>query len=134
MGKREYRLFAYGTLARGEVRHGLLHRARFMGEVRTAARYTLLDLGPCPAMMQGGSVSVWGELYVIDGLTVAMLDRYEWHPRWYRRETVSLQNGETALGYLIAPGRLRGLPRIESGDWRLRKRPNPRIRKTDFVD
>ena len=133
MGRREYRLFVYGTLVRGEEMHRLLARARYFGEARTAPRFTLLDLGSCPAMTRGGRVAVWGELYAVDGPTLAALDRYEWHPRHYRRETVLLADGETAIAYLVAPGRIRGVPRIASGDWRRRKRPNPRIPRTDFI-
>lgn len=132
MGPREYRIFVYGTLVRGGPRHRMLARARFLGEARTAPRFTLLDLGSCPAMTRGGRAAVRGELYAVDGPTLAALDRYEWHPRYYRRETVRLSDGGTATAYLVAPGRIRGVPRIASGDWRLRERPRPRIRKTPF--
>lgn len=110
----------------------MLARARFLGEAWTAPRFTLLDLGSCPAMTQGGRAAVRGELYAVDGPTLAALDRYEWHPRCYRRETVRLADGATAIAYLVAPGRVRGAPRIAGGDWRWRKRRRPRIPKTPF--
>ena len=129
----KYRLFVYGTLVRGESRHGMLARARDLGEAWTEPRYTLFDLGNCPAMISCGKLSVRGELYEVDGLTITALDRYECHPRFFRRETVLLTGGEQVIAYLVAPGRIRGLPRIVSGDWRQRVRPMPRIRKTIFM-
>ena len=110
----------------------MLVRARFIGEAWTAPSFTLLDLGSCPAMTKGGRVAVWGELYAVDGPTLAALDRYEWHPRYYRRETIQLADGATATAYLVAPGRIRGAPRIAGGDWRQRRSPRPRIPRTAF--
>lgn len=127
-----YRLFVYGTLAQGGDRHGLLVRGRHLGEAWTDTRYTLFDLGSCPAMTAGGRTSVRGELYEVGRVSMMALDRYEWHPRYYRRQIVSLIGGEEAVAYLVAPGRIRGMPLIESGDWRRRLRPNPRIRRTIF--
>lgn len=126
------KLFVYGTLVEGEDRHGLLKRARCLGEAWTAPRYTLFDLGSCPAMTFGGRTAVRGELYEVEGPVMMALDRYEWHPRYYRRETVPLHHGGRATAYLVAPGRIRGVPRIASGDWRERRRPMPRIPKTIF--
>jgi gamma-glutamylcyclotransferase (GGCT)/AIG2-like uncharacterized protein YtfP len=53
------------------------------------------------------------------------LDRYEWHPRYYRRQSASLIGGEEALAYMVAPGQIRGVPLVASGDWRRRLRPTP---------
>jgi gamma-glutamylcyclotransferase (GGCT)/AIG2-like uncharacterized protein YtfP len=128
-----HRLFVYGTLTQGEDRHGLLRRANHLGEAWTEPRYTLHDLGSCPAMTSGGRTAVRGELYEVVGPIMMLLDRYEWHPRYYRRERIHLYDGGRAVAYLVAPGRIRGVPRIASGDWRRRRRPMPRIPRTIFA-
>jgi gamma-glutamylcyclotransferase (GGCT)/AIG2-like uncharacterized protein YtfP len=128
----KYRLFVYGTLAKGEAKHRLLRHASHLGEAWTEARYTLFDLGSCPAMSVGGRTSVRGEVYMVHRSVMMELDRYEWHPRYYRRERVRLYDADDAIAYLVAPGRIRGVPRVASGDWRTRSRPVPRIPRTIF--
>lgn len=110
----------------------MLKRATHFGEAWTEPCYTLFDLGSCPAMTAGGQTAVRGELYEVNGPVMMALDRYEWHPRYFRRETVRLDGGGRAVAYLVAPGRIRGVPRIASGDWRRRRRPMPRIPRTIF--
>ena len=128
-----HRLFVYGTLLQGERRHNMMARARLIGETRTAARFTLHDLGRCPAMTAGGATAVCGLLYEADGPTMIAIDAYECHPRFFRRQTIELEDGSMAVAYLVAPGRVRGFPAIAAGDWRLRFRPRPRIRATILV-
>lgn len=118
---------------RGERRHGMLSRARLIGEARTAPRFTLHDLGRCPAMTAGGITAVHGNLYEADGPTMIAIDAYECHPRYFRRQTIPLDDGGVAVAYLVAPGRLRGFPTIAAGDWRLRSRPRPPIRPMILV-
>jgi len=118
MWRLDYRLFVYGTLIRGQRNHRLLARARPLGPACTAPRFALHDLGRFPAMVSGGRNQVIGELYAVDGVTLAMLDNFEGHPRFFRRETVMLADGGTALAYLLPPGRVRGFGVVASGDWR----------------
>jgi gamma-glutamylcyclotransferase (GGCT)/AIG2-like uncharacterized protein YtfP len=112
------RLFVYGTLQSGEGNHRLLRTSRLLGVRRTDARYTLVSLGAFPALLEGGATSVVGELYEVDGDTLAAVDRLEGHPHLYRRERVQLLGGERAEGYLLAGGRRERTPVIRHGDWR----------------
>jgi gamma-glutamylcyclotransferase (GGCT)/AIG2-like uncharacterized protein YtfP len=123
-------LFVYGTLMRGERNHRTLRGARFAGEVQTLARYTLLDLGGFPALQEGGTSVVKGELWEVPPDVLARVDRLEGHPGFYRRGPVQLEGSaatrlagvEAAVeGYLLPISSLSartfgGL--IEGGDWR----------------
>ena len=113
------RLFCYGTLMGGGVNRRFLANARFLGEVRTAPRYELVDLGSFPGLHEGGSVSVVGELYLVDAETLAAVDRLEGHPRLYVRLPIELSDGRSVQGYVLPRGRCPGRT-IESGDWRRR--------------
>jgi gamma-glutamylcyclotransferase (GGCT)/AIG2-like uncharacterized protein YtfP len=119
-------LFVYGSLMRGEPNHHVLgSSAVFLGLARTARRYRLLDLGPYPALVEGGTCSIAGELYEIASSTLRKLDRFEGHPDLYRRASIELDGGGVATGYLAAAAAIAsGSPHvvIECGDWRERVR------------
>jgi len=111
-------LFVYGTLMRGESAHELLGpTARFICEAHTEPRFTLLDMGEYPALVEGGTTAVRGELYEIDGELLAALDRYEDVPELYARRRLSLGDG-SALAYVLHAHLGLGGGPIASGDWR----------------
>jgi gamma-glutamylcyclotransferase (GGCT)/AIG2-like uncharacterized protein YtfP len=85
---------------------------------RTEPRYTLVSLGPYPALLDGGTTSVTGEVYDVDGDLLSALDRFEGVPRLYRRTQIRLLGGESVAGYLLARPRPKSYPVIASGDWR----------------
>ena len=120
------RLFVYGSLLRGEREHGLLDGAVFLGEVRTASAYLLVDLVQFPALVLGGSVSVAGELYVIDKKQRYAIDvRKQW-PILFQRSTVLLADGSEAETYVMRDDQVRGRRRLKHGSWRERFAPRPR--------
>lgn len=133
-------LFVYGSLLRGEDNHAVLSGARlpregarrrdagggaagpaparFVAAARTAARYTLVDLGPYPALVEGGGTAVAGELFEVDAPLLALLDDFEGHPDEYVRSPVALEGGAAAEAYLLPADRAAGFPPVASGDWR----------------
>ncbi len=114
-------LFVYGTLMRGEASHALLAGAPFLGDATTAARFTLVDLGAYPALVEGGSSAVQGELYASSAELLAVLDAFEEHPRVYRRAAIELAGGGAAEAYVLPAQLARGRPAIAGGDWRGRR-------------
>jgi gamma-glutamylcyclotransferase (GGCT)/AIG2-like uncharacterized protein YtfP len=116
------KLFVYGSLLSGEDNHRHLARCKFVGERRTVAAYTLIDLGGYPALLPEGTTSVFGEIYEVDPETLSSLDAFEGHPVVYRRDPIRLIDGETASAYVLRQRRLAlGRPVIASGDWRRRR-------------
>jgi gamma-glutamylaminecyclotransferase len=84
----QHLVFVYGSLLRGLSNHVLLAQARFLGEARTKNQYALY-LDYFPKVIQDEPVSpIVGELYLVDGPTLALLDDLEDHPFEYRREQV----------------------------------------------
>lgn len=116
-------LFVYGTLRAGEPAHRLLEGAQPVGEFKTEPAYDLMNLGPFPALAEGGTTAVAGEVYEIPEDSLPLLDDYEDCPRLFIRGRVRLQDGPEAQAYLIRRERL--APRfkpIASGDWKARDR------------
>ncbi|WP_408891614.1 gamma-glutamylcyclotransferase [Myxococcus faecalis] len=112
------RVFVYGTLLSGEPNHRLLRGARLIGPGRTRPRFTLHDYGPFPALASGGKHSIKGEVYEVDALMLAALDRLEGHPRFYERTPIALDGAGCVEAYLLPKERLADRPIIESGCWR----------------
>ena len=110
------RVFVYGTLRRGERNHYLLETSHFSRVGRTEPRFTLVSFGPFPAMVEGGTCAVVGEVYEVDDETLKALDRLEGHPIFYQRMPVLLDDGDEVVAYLLR-GSTGGKPVIPSGDW-----------------
>jgi gamma-glutamylcyclotransferase (GGCT)/AIG2-like uncharacterized protein YtfP len=93
--------------------------ARFVREARTEPRFTLLDLGPFPALRDGGTTAVVGEVYEVGPDLLAELDRFEGVPHLYERAAVALPDGDVAEVYMQGSSsrRAAGVV-IISGDWR----------------
>lgn len=115
------RLFVYGTLMSGEPNFRLLAGARLVGTTRTASGFGLVSLGAFPAMVRvSGNGTVVGEIYELGRGMLGACDKLEGHPRFYRREPITLDDGTDAEAYVMPSSRLsgRGTP-IRSGDWRV---------------
>ena len=115
------RIFVYGTLLAGEPNHRLLAGARLVGAAFTRPVFALAILGFFPALVDGGTSSVTGEVYEVDAATLARLDVLEGHPRFYRRRRISLGDGTHADTYVLSPEQVAGRPVIGSGNWRARQ-------------
>ena len=116
-------VFVYGTLLSGLPNHAVLGHATYLGRARTTARYTLVDMGAFPALVDGGKCSIVGELYELDPGTLELIDEYEDHPSYYRRSSVRLEDGRDVCAYFLPPKLALGSPPIPSGDWRAHARP-----------
>jgi gamma-glutamylcyclotransferase (GGCT)/AIG2-like uncharacterized protein YtfP len=121
-------VFVYGTLLSGEPNHDRLRGARLLASTRTEPRYTLLSLGPYPALVEGGDTSVTGEVYDVDDDLLRALDRFEGVPSLYRRVPIRLLGGSVAQGYALAREASRSKKHrlIPSGDWREYRGAAPR--------
>lgn len=111
------RVFVYGTLLSGQCNHRLLRTARFLGAARTTPRFQMHSLGLYPGVVEGGSQAIAGELYEVDETGVAMLDRLEGHPDFYRRTVIELDDGAVASTYLLPYDHVAHRPVIVSGSW-----------------
>lgn len=120
-------LFVYGTLMRGEPNHGRLAGARFLGEAVTCPVFTMISLGGFPAILEGGTTAIVGELYDVTPRILQGCDRLEGHPSFYERLDIALATREgVPLPAIPSPVGAYVLPRyrahasrpIPSGSWR----------------
>jgi gamma-glutamylaminecyclotransferase len=121
-------LFVYGSLCAGEPNHRLLLRATLVGTGRTEPRFTLHDHGAFPAMVAGGMQAIVGEVYEVDDVTLAALDRLEGVPTFYQRVPIALADGGTAETYTRTSAQVARCPIVASGDWRAHRKEKSRCR------
>ena len=93
------KVFVYGTLRKELGNHYLLQDSVFLGNAITNETYVMLEssLGrSIPYVVKPNKITkdittfVQGEVYEVDDLTLAHLDRLEGHPGWYKREYVDV--------------------------------------------
>jgi gamma-glutamylcyclotransferase (GGCT)/AIG2-like uncharacterized protein YtfP len=118
-----FTLFAYGSLREGECDHSELQGAERLGTALTAPRYRLIDLGVYAALVQGGRLSVVGELYAVDRELRRRLDVLKQCPILFYRDRVELGDGTLAEAYLMREEQVRGKRRLHVGDWKQRFLP-----------
>jgi gamma-glutamylcyclotransferase (GGCT)/AIG2-like uncharacterized protein YtfP len=126
MARADIRLFAYGSLMKGEPNHALVSGAEFAGVATTAPAYKLVDLGPYPALVAGGALAVEGEVYVIDPKQRFAIDVKHEVPVLFQRVMIALDDGTSAETYVMREDQVRGRRRLFHGDWRKRFAPRPR--------
>ena len=100
------KVFVYGTLRKELGNHYLLQDSVFLGTGLTIDHYAMFEssLGHSipfvtklnPTIKDFG-VCIEGELYEVDDLTLANLDRLEGHPGWYKREYVTIVSGNDTI-------------------------------------
>ena len=120
MTARECRIFVYGTLREGEPRHALLAGAPLVQLTTTAPEFNLVDLGPYPALVRGGTTAVTGELYQVSLEVRRAIDVERQVPILFSRESITLVDGTEAEAYLLRADQVRGRRRLATGDWRQR--------------
>lgn len=117
-----YRVFVYGTLRAGMHNHHWLKGSRLVAETETEhAAYTMLDIsGFFPGVIRGGNATIIGEVYAVDAVTLAELDRHEGCPNHYKREIVKTKDCGECFTYIYQmPSRARAFPNaiVRHGDW-----------------
>lgn len=112
-------VFVYGTLRKGQIRHGVLKGSLFIG-YGFLKGYDMYNLGSFPAIVKGSGV-VYGEVYSTNEETLKTLDYIEGVDcGLYKRElkTIELESGEVIEAFVYVFSRsLSGAARIKDGDW-----------------
>lgn len=112
-------VFVYGTLRRGFCNHHLLRRGGFVGTGETVPHLVMHVAGGVPfASDAEAAYPVRGEVYTVDPVTLAELDRLEDHPHWYVRTPIDvrLDDGRFLEAEIYLCRRPRGV-RAASGDF-----------------
>jgi gamma-glutamylcyclotransferase (GGCT)/AIG2-like uncharacterized protein YtfP len=118
-----FKLFVYGSLKRGKSAFGFLerHQAVFLKEAVTAPKYHIYQISWFPGMVideteECPSGGVHGEVFEVSEECLKHLDQYEGAPDLFRREEITLEDGDKAITYIYVQP-FSGKNKIESGIW-----------------
>lgn len=86
-------LFTYGTLMRNHGNNRLLEGAKFLGVAYSHKAYALSNGGFPIAYTKGAEgfplLPIRGEVWEVEDHHIALCDRLEGHPNWYKREMIT---------------------------------------------
>lgn len=86
--KRKHRVAVYGTLKKSKHNHDLLlDRSDYIGEGELNGDYTLVVKG-LPYVVERPGNGVECQIFAVDDVVLASLDRLEGHPNFYERKMV----------------------------------------------
>ena len=110
-------IFVYGTLRSDESRNIILKDSEYIGIFKTAPKYTMINLGIFPGILNYGSTPITGEIYIVTNFVLKILDQIEGHPDFYKREQIDIENFDKISAYFLDKDKYASYPEIESGDW-----------------
>jgi gamma-glutamylaminecyclotransferase len=95
-------LFVYGTLKRGQRNFFRLAGQEFLGEVVTAPKYRVIDLGAHPGLVRDANGrAIHGELFAVDARCLAELDAFEEVPGPFVRERIEVDGHDEVWAYYM---------------------------------
>ena len=125
-GTRNHFLFVYGTLLNGQRNNGRLEGGSFIGGGVTVKRYRMTagtyrdTFYSVPYVnSQKRTHHVKGELYIVDDHLLRWVDRFEGHPRFYRRERIEVRSddGRIVKAWIYFNNRAEGVHLVRGGDY-----------------
>lgn len=110
-------VFVYGTLRAGGTQHARMENSPLLGSGCTPGRLYRVDWFPALLTHPAG-IPIFGEVYLIDGETLARLDEFEGSE--YRRVSrkITMDGGMQTEAWLWEwSSPVAGLEEISGGDW-----------------
>lgn len=113
------KLFVYGTLKKQHSRNHVLGAAEFLGEIKTIPKYTMINLGSFPGVLEYGNDVLSGELYIVEENLLELCDLIEGHPNFYTRKPIFLEKNTNAWAYFLDYERYKEYPKVMEGNWKI---------------
>ena len=110
------RLFVYGSLKQGFHNAGYLASASYLGDFETQNIYTMYNFGNYPGVTAQGNSAIFGEVYAVDQIQFAAIDKLEGYPDFYQREIIRTAYGEAWI-YIVNASLCINKKTVLSGQW-----------------
>ena len=111
----KYLIGVYGSLKRGYFNDAYLVGSEYIGEIVTEPLYELVDFGPYPAVLAGGTTGIHCEVYKVDKRTLLSIARMEMSAG-YDVTIIDTKYGKACL-CVYTHSDCVGYERVASGRW-----------------
>lgn len=111
----KYLLATYGSLKQGYFNEAYLIGSEYIGDIVTKPLYELVDFGPYPAVLEGGTTGIHCEVYKVDKQTLLSIARMEMSAG-YDVVIIDTKYGKACL-CIYTYNACVGYDRIASGRW-----------------
>lgn len=108
-------IFVYGNERMGFPLNTYLRASTLKYSVWTTECFKMYDLGDKPAVVEGGSKEIYGEVWEVDDNTLEVLDNLYGNHVQYTRRIMTIEHVCDCWIYII---RNRPAELITSGDWK----------------
>lgn len=111
----KYLIGVYGSLKKGYFNDAYLARSEYVGDVVTEPNYELVDFGPYPAVLEGGSTGIHCEVYKVNKVTLLSIARME-VVAGYEVRVIDTEYGKVCF-CVYTHDKCVGYDRVASGEW-----------------
>ena len=122
MDKEEtYLLAVYGSLKFSYFNSPRLKHSEYVGDIKTAAKYTMLDMGGYPAILPDGETAIHCEVYKVRRYDFISIGRMEMGAG-YKIKAIDTKYGKACLYVFDYPEEVIGCSEVVDGNWKEPKR------------
>ena len=123
-----YLLAVYGSLLSGNFNAWRLDYSEYLGDIKTASKYTMLDIGGYPAVLAGGETAVHCEVYKVSKYDFIDIGQME-ISAGYKIKAIDTKYGKACFYIFNYPEEVVGCREVVDGNWKEPKRRR-RVRST----
>ena len=121
-GKEEVYLMAvYGSLKKTYFNAYRLASSEYIGAIKTAAKYTMLDIGGYPAVLADGETAIHCEVYKVrrrDFISIGQMEM----GAGYEIKAIDTKYGKACLYLFAYPEEVKYATKVVGGNWKEPKR------------
>ena len=117
-------LAVYGSLKSqdgGYFNSWRLRGSKYLGDIKTEAEYTMVDLGGYPAILPNGETAVHCEVYKVNRYDFIDIGRMEMSAG-YKIKAIDTKYGKACLYVFDYPEEVRYATKVVDGNWKEPKR------------
>ena len=122
--EKTYLLLAYGSLRKNYFNSWRLKYSEYLGDIKTPADYSMLDIGGYPAVLPNGETAIHCEVYKVKRSDFISIGRMEMGAG-YIIKAIDTKYGKACLYVFDYPEETVGCREVADGNW---KEPAPRRR------
>ena len=115
--EKTYLLLAYGSLRKNYFNSWRLKHSEYVGDIKTTAKYTMIDMGGYPAILPDGETAIHCEVYKVRRNDFISIGRMEMGAG-YKVKAIDTKYGKACLYVFDYPEEIVGCREVSDGNWK----------------